>query len=213
MTEFIYVQFQFISNFLLSYISNPWEIIGIFALIFNVLSYLEKNDRKMFILLSICSGFYSIHFLWLWLLTASLINLFDVWKNLAVLKYKKNNYLFLVFATIYTIIWIKTWNWILSYLFTAWSILSLYSAFYFRWISLRIVYLLVTIIYLVYSIDWNSISWSLTALLFIIMLSISIFSLYKRRWFLWKVRYYRFLFLKNTRKLLGYRIRRFKFLR
>ena len=196
------------------YANITWELVWMVALIFNIISYLEKNDKMMFIMLAICSFFYWIHFLWLWLLTASVINFFDVFKNLIVINHKKNIKLFSIFAVIYIIIWIETGNWeILSYLLTLGSILSLFAAFYFRWISLRIVYLIVTFIYFFYSFAWNSISWMLTSLVFVITLSSSIYVLYKRRGFWWKVRYYKYLLHKKWIRLFSSRYRRLKFLR
>jgi hypothetical protein len=191
-----------------------WEFIWLIALFFNVVSYTEKNDRMLFIMLAICSFFYWFHFLWLWLITASVINFFDVFKNLIVIKYKKNLYLFLLFTIVYLIIWYKTANGeILSYLLTFWSIISLYAAFYFTWITLRIVYLVVTSIYLVYSIVWNSISGTLTSIIFIFVLSSSIYILYKRRWFWWKVRYYKYLLHRKFIRLFSSRNRRLKFIK
>ena len=196
------------------YANITWELVWMVSLIFNIISYLEKNDKMMFIMLAICSFFYWIHFLWLWLLTAPVINFFDVFKNLIVINHKKNIKLFSIFAVIYIIIWIETGNWeILSYLLTLGSILSLFAAFYFRWISLRIVYLIVTFIYFFYSFAWNSISWMLTSLVFVITLSSSIYVLYKRRGFWWKVRYYKYLLHKKWIRLFSSRYRRLKFLR
>ena len=196
------------------YANITWEFVWMIALVFNIISYLEKNDKMMFIMLAICSFFYWIHFLWLWLLTASVINFFDVFKNLAVIKHKKNIKLFSIFAIVYVIIWFETGNWeILSYLLTFGSILSLFAAFYFRWISLRIVYLIVTFIYFFYSFAWNSISWMLTSLVFIITLSSSIYVLYRRRWFWWKVRYCKYLLHRKWIRLFASRHRRLKFLR
>ncbi|MDD3793462.1 MAG: YgjV family protein [Candidatus Gracilibacteria bacterium] len=191
-----------------------WEIIGLIALFFNVVSYTEKNDRMLFIMLAICSFFYGLHFLGLGLLTASVINFFDVFKNLIVIKYKKNLYLFISFVIVYLIIGYKTANGeVLSYLLTFGSILSLYAAFYFTGISLRIVYLIATFIYLIYSIVGNSISGILTSIIFIFVLSSSIYILYKRRGFWGKVRYYKYLLHKKWIRLFSSKYRRLKFLR
>lgn len=200
-------------------INIPMEVIGIFALIFIVLSFFE-TDKKMFILLAIGSFFYWIHFLGLWLMTMACINLIDIAKNLVVIKYKKNELLFLIFILAYTLMWIytaKMWvytvNWvILSYLATLASIISLFAAFFLKWISLRIVYFVSIIIQLIYTIVWNSLSWSIINILLLLTVVSSAYLLYKRRWFLWKVRYARFLFLKNLRKFFWYRYGRVKFL-
>lgn len=200
-------------------INIPMEVIWVFALIFVVLSFFE-SDKKMFILLAIWSFFYFIHFLWLWLITLACINLIDILKNLVVIKYKKNELIFFIFILAYTIMWIftaKMWvysyNWvILSYLATLASITSLFAAFFLRWISFRIVYFVSIIILLIYTIVWNSLSWSITNILLLLTVTSSAYILYKRRWFWWKIRYAKFLFLKNLRKILWYRYGRVKFL-
>ncbi len=194
-------------------INIPMEVIGVFAMIFIVLSFLETDDKRMFLLLAIWSFFYWVHFWGIWLLTAALINFFDILKNLAVTRYKKNEYLFWFFVIAYTIIWVKTWNWeTMPYLFTLASITSLFAAFFLRWISLRIVYFASIMIQLIYTIVWNSLSWSIINILFLLSITSSIYLLYKRRWFLWKVRYAKFLFLKNLRRLSWHRFHRVKFL-
>ncbi|MFA5916922.1 MAG: YgjV family protein [Candidatus Gracilibacteria bacterium] len=198
---------------LLENINLP-EIVGVFALIFIVLSFLETNDRKMFLLLAIGSLFYSIHFWGLGLITASIINFFDALKNIAVTKYKKNKSIFLVFAVVYAIIGIKTGNGeLMPYLFTLASILSLYAAFFLKGITLRMVYFTSFTIQLIYTIVGNSLSGSIINLLFLLSITSSIYLLYKRRGFLGKIRYARFLLLKNLRRFLGYRYGRVKFLR
>ncbi|NVP17855.1 YgjV family protein [Candidatus Gracilibacteria bacterium] len=191
-----------------------WEIIGLIALFFNVVSYTEKNDRMLFIMLAICSFFYGLHFLGLGLLTASFINFFDVFKNLIVIKYKKNLYLFLLFTIVYLIIGYKTANGeILSYLLTFGSIISLFSAFYFTGIPLRLIYILTNFIYLIYSYFGNSLSGTLTSIIFIFVLSSSIYILYRRRGFWGKIRYYKYLLHRKWIRLFASRHRRLKFLR
>lgn len=198
----------------LDYINLPWEIVWVFALIFIVLSFLETDDKKMFILLAIGSLFYWIHFLWLWLITAAYINFFDIAKNLAVTQYKKNSTLFWLFFIAYLIIGYKTAAWeTMSYLFTIASITSLFAAFYLRWISLRIVYFASIMIQLIYTIIWNSLTWSIINILFLLSITSSMYLLYKRRWFLWKVRYASYVFYKNFRKFMWFRYKRIKFLR
>jgi hypothetical protein len=75
------------------------------------------------------------------------------------------------------------------------------------------VYFVSIIIQLIYTIVWNSLSWSLINILILLTIISSAYLLYKRRWFLWKVRYARFLFLKNLRKFMWFKYRRVKFLR
>lgn len=188
-----------------------WQTIWIIALLLNILSYHEKNDKKMFFLLAVTSLFYGFHFYWIWLITASLINFFDIWKNIIVTRYKKSTPLFIFFAIIYSIIGVMTSNGeILSYLLVFASILTIYAAFYFRAIALRIVYLLATFVYLLYSIDGKSLSGTLMAILFIIILSSSIYALYKYRGIFWKLRYMKVCCIKGCKKRWQVHKRRFK---
>lgn len=188
-----------------------WEIIWILALWINILSYLEKNDKKMFILLALASLFYAFHFYGIGLLTASLVNFFDIGKNIIVTKYKRNMSLFIFLAISYAIIGVMTSNGeILSYLLVFASILTMYAAFFFHWIALRVVYLLATFVYLLYSIDGKSLSWTLTALLFIVLLSLSISALYRYRGIVWKIRYFKMCCIKKCKKRLHFHKRRFK---
>lgn len=188
-----------------------WEIIWIIALLLNILSYHEKNDKKMFFMLAITSLFYGFHFYWIGLMTASLVNFFDIAKNIIVTRYKKNTPLFIFFAISYSIIGVMTSNGeILSYLLVFSSILTLYAAFYFRGIALRIVYLIATFAYLLYSIDGESLSGTLTALLFLILLSSSIYVLHKYRGVFWKIRYMKVCCIKGCKKRWYAHKRRFK---
>lgn len=194
-------------------INFKWEAFWIFALVFIVLSFLETNDKKMFILLAIWSFFYAIHFYYLALFTAALINFIDVIRNIVVLKYKKNDYIFWIFLIIYVTIWIQTANWeFLNYMFTLATLLSIFAAFYLKWLSLRYLYLTSIIMQLIFTIIWNSISWSLLNILFIISISITIFTLYKRQSLTWKIRYYKVLLYKKIRKLLWLKYKRYKFI-
>jgi len=185
---------------IIDWLRISWELFWSIWLLFIILSFIETEDKRMFLLLAIWSLFYWFHFYWIWLFTASLINFVDVSKNLAVIKFKNNIYAFLIFAIFYWIIWLLTWNWDpLNYLFTLCSITSLSAAFFMEWISLRIVYLLVTIYYLYYTIVWYSISWSITNVLLIFSIISSIYMLHRRRWFFWKLRYYSWILTKKIR--------------
>lgn len=180
------------------------------ALLMNIWSYMEKNDKKMFFLLAIASLFYWFHFYWLGLVTASLVNFFDIWKNIIVTKYKKNTFLFFFFAISYGIIGVLTSNGeILSYLLVFASIITLYAAFYFHGIALRFVYLIASCIYLLYTMVWNSLSWMFTSLVFIVILSYSIYVLYQHKGILGKLRYMKVYFLKTLRKKYCFHKKRF----
>lgn len=197
----------------LEMINIKWEIFWVFAFIFIVISFLQINDKKMFLLLAIWSFFYAIHFYYLLLFTAAITNFVDIFKNLAVLKYKKNDYIFWIFLILYITIWIQTENWeFLNYMFILASIISMSAAFYLKWISLRLVYLSSIIMQFIFTVIWNSFSWSLLNLAFIISIFITIFTLYKKQSLREKIKYYRIQVLKSIRKLFWLKYKRYKYI-
>lgn len=184
-----------------TFINLSWEAIWFIALIIRLAASFEKDDRKLFLLLATCSFFYWIHFFWLWLFTASFINFFDVTKNLVALKFKKNLYVFFFYIISYTIIGGLTSHWhIIPFMFVIWSMISIYAAFFLKGIYLRLCYLITNLLYLSYSIYGWSIAWSVSSILFSISLSFSIYILFKRKWFIWKIKYYNSLAYKKVVK-------------
>lgn len=176
------------------FINSSWEIIWFIGLFFCILSFTEKDDRKMFLLLALASFFYWLHFYWVWLLTASFLNFLEINKNLLALKYKKNLYIFFIFIISYLIIWWLTANWeIISYLIIIASIISIYAAFFLEWLKLRITYLTSNMFNLIYNFIWWSIAWTVSCILFMIILSYSSYILYKRKHFWGKILNYKYL--------------------
>ena len=146
---------------MIEYISPEiiWRIIGFIALIFVFFAFKETNDKKLIIYLAIGSFFWGFHFWFLWLISASLINFFDVFKNLIWLKYKKNNYWISFFVSSYIIIWLYTYldtGKIISFFPTIASILWAIAVFIFQWVYLRFILLSTLFIWFSY----NFIGWS-----------------------------------------------------
>lgn len=135
------------------------EIIGqaiwFIALFFVFLAFKETDDRKLIIYLAIGSWIWGLHFWLIGLFAASAINVFDVFKNLIWLKYKKNNYWVSFFIISYIIIWVLTytytWSYV-SYLPTVASIIWAIAVFLFRWIALRVLLLSTLLIWFTYNI-------------------------------------------------------------
>jgi len=135
------------------------EIIGqaiwFIALFFVFLAFKETDDRKLIIYLAIGSWIWGLHFWLIGLFAASAINIFDVFKNLIWLRYKKNNYWVSFFVISYIIIWILTYSYTWSYvsfLPTLASILWAIAVFLFRWIALRVLLLSTLFIWFTYNI-------------------------------------------------------------
>jgi len=141
------------------------EIIGqaiwFIALFFVFLAFKETDDRKLIIYLAIGSWIWGIHFWFIGLFAASAINVFDVFKNLIWLKYKKNNYWVSFFVISYIIIGVLTyhytWSYI-SYLPTLASIIWAVAVFLFRWIALRV--LLLSTLFIWFSYNFIGLSYA-----------------------------------------------------
>jgi len=131
-----------------------WQAVGFIALFYVFLAFKETNDRKLISYLAIGSGIWAIHFSLLWLIAAAAINLFDVFKNLAWLRYEKNNYWVSFFIICYIIIGLVsysfTWEYI-SFFPTVSSVLGAVAVFYFRGISLRIIMISTLFIWFAYN--------------------------------------------------------------
>lgn len=169
--------------------------IGFLALFVVFFAFKETNDRKLLIFLALGSLIWSIHFWMLWLYAAAWINLFDVFKNLAGLKWKKNNYWISFFVISYILIWVITFSFtkeLYSFLPTITSVLSAIWVLYFTWVTMRIFLILTLLIWFSY----NFISWSYAGMTSDIILiwatlygiyklktqkSFSIFSLFKKK--------------------------------
>lgn len=131
-----------------------WQLIGFIALFFVFLAFKETNDRKLIMYLAIGSGIWGIHFSLIWLVAAAAINFFDIFKNLAGLKYEKNNYWVSFFIMSYLVIWIVTYYFtreLVSFLPTISSILWAVAVFYFRGIPLRLILMSTLCIWFIYN--------------------------------------------------------------
>jgi hypothetical protein len=131
-----------------------WQAIGFLALFIVFFAFKETNDRKLLIYLAIGSFVWSIHFWLLWLYAAAGINFFDVSKNLAGLKWKKNNYWIGFFVCSYILIWYISFLYtgkLFSFLPTLTSVLSTLWVLYFTWVAMRIFLISTLFIWFIYN--------------------------------------------------------------
>lgn len=139
-----------------------WQFIGFVALFFVFLAFKETDDRKLIIYLAIGSGIWWIHFGLIWLIAASAINFFNVFKNLIWLKYAKNIYWVSFFIISYICIWVATYFYtqsVTSFLPTIASIIGAIAVFCFRDIPLRLLLLSTLFIWFVYNLMGSSYAW------------------------------------------------------
>lgn len=131
-----------------------WQIIWFFALWIVFFAFKETDDRKLLIYLAIWSFIWSIHFWILGLLAAAGINLFDVFKNIAGLKWKKNNYWVSFFVISYIIIWFISFSYTqkwFSFLPTITSVLWAVWVLYFHGIQMRLFLISTLFIWFLYN--------------------------------------------------------------
>lgn len=148
------------------------QTIWIIAFFISSYNFLFCKDRRFIIFTAIASFFWWIHFLLLWfaseeilffwLLSAWLVNFFDIFKNLISLKYEKNLKLVLWITAIYIIIWIFTYNWYISIIPTLTAIISTYLVFFVRWIYLNLGFLFIIVLWMIFNYISNSIWWLMT---------------------------------------------------
>ena len=165
--------FEYISLAILG--QSIWFI----ALIVAFFAFKEIDDRKLLIYLAICSLIWSLHFWIIWLYAAAWINLFDVFKNLAWLKWKKNNYWIIFFISSYISIWIATFIYtgaLFSFLPTITSVLGTIWVLYFRWIHMRLFLISTLLIWFSYNYIGWSYPWMISD---IVLIWATIFWIYK----------------------------------
>ncbi len=136
-----------------------WQAIWFLALLVAFFAFKETDDRKLLIYLAACSLVWSLHFWIIWLFAAAGINLFDVFKNLAWLKWKRNNYWIIFFIVSYLFIWVATYlyTWALySFLPTITSILWTIWVLCFTGITMRIFLIVTLVIWFIYNFIWWS---------------------------------------------------------
>lgn len=156
-----------------------WQAIGFLALFFVFLAFKETDDKKLIIYLAIGSWIWGIHFWFLWLLAASAINFFDVWKNLIWLKYEKNKYWISFFVLSYIFIWYFTHQHtgnIVSFLPTLASIIWSIAVFCFRWITLRILMISTLFVWFIYNFIGSSYAWMISD---IVLVFATLYGIYK----------------------------------
>ena len=143
------------------FLENPIaQTIWVLAFLVSVYNFLFCKDKKFIIVTAIASALWWMHYLILGLFAAAWINLFDVFKNMIALKYKKNLPLVISFTLVYIIIWIYTYTgqWI-SVIPTLTAILWTYLVFYVRWVWLNAWFIVIVLMWMSYNYIWNSIGW------------------------------------------------------
>lgn len=136
-----------------------WQAIWFVALWIAFFAFKETDDRKLLIYLAACSIVWSLHFGIIWLFAACAINFFDVFKNIAGLKWKKNNYWIAFFVVSYIIIWIATYSYtgkLFSFLPTITSVLWAVWVLCFHGITMRLFLISTLCIWFTYNFIWGS---------------------------------------------------------
>lgn len=131
------------------------QILWFIALWISIFAFKEHDDRKILVYLALCPLFWGIHFSFLWLYAAAGINIFDVFKNIAGLIWKRSK----IWTSIFVISYICIWIWVylhthtlISFLPTLAAVLGSIWVIYFSWYTMRFFLLLTLCIWLIYNI-------------------------------------------------------------
>ena len=160
-----------------------WQVIGFIALWFAFFAFKETDDKKLLIYLALCSFVWSIHFWILWLFAAAGINAFDIFKNLAWLKWKKNTYWITFFIFAYILIGITTYqytNSLISFIPTIASVLWVIWVLCFKGISMRLFLISTLVMWFIYNYVWWSYAWMVSD---VVLIWATLYWIYKLRKF------------------------------
>ena len=169
--EFLYEWLDIIkAQFLL----HPYaQSIGIIAFFIAIYNFLFCRDRKFIIVTAIMSAFWGVHYIGIGALSAGFINLFDVFKNLAGLKWERNKkwmYFFIfsyigigifTFAHKYFSQGLVTKDFIEIIPVLLW-VVSTYLVFFVRGLKLKIGFFITIFFWLAYNVISGSIGWATT---------------------------------------------------
>lgn len=141
------------------FIQGLWII----AFIASMITFLMKKDQRFIQMMVLVSFLWSIHFFFLGLLSAALINFIDIFKNLLALKFKKNNYITWGVIILYILIWIYTFSSvnIIEIFPVIASLASIYVVFQLTWVQMRLGFIAILLFWLIY----NYTGWSLGGVL------------------------------------------------
>lgn len=143
-----------------AYEINPIaQIIGFIWFFLSVLAFLFKNDKKTKVIHGISLAFWALHFLLLWLYTAVAVDLVWIVRNFSSIKKKWSNKMILLLSFTYILFWIITYKDIYSTLPVVSWILATYAFFKLDWIKFRLLLLVCSSMWIIYSLIWHSIWW------------------------------------------------------
>lgn len=178
---------EYIKNLPQIFLENPIaQIIWFIAFFVSAYNFLFCKDRKFIIVTAIASFFWWLHFFLLWwgssqvlmygLISAALVNIFDIFKNLISLKYERNIYWVVWISIVYLVIWFFTFKWYLSVIPTLTAILSTYLVFYVRGVYLNLWFLVIILLWMIFNFLSGSIWWLMTD---IFLFFFGLFGIYK----------------------------------
>lgn len=173
---------ELINNILSVFNANSIaQIFGLIALSIEVISVINKDDKKLIFFQAIAAIFWVIHFLLMWLVLAVVIWLIDMIRWFAALKFPKNIKLFSIFFILYWINAVYNFESLISIFAILASIWNLYLFFFlnWKWLSFRLGLLWTTILWLSYHILNQSIWWTINETIILILHFVTIFRLYR----------------------------------
>lgn len=159
------------------------QSIWLLALGFTIVAFTSKKDNIFLLFMIMASFLWWIHFMLLSLLPASFINFFDTIKNYLAYKYKQNKKFFIFLIISYLFIGFLTIDFddYFSFIPIFNSILSVFFIFYFKWIKLKLWFILIVSMWFIYNYFWNSIAGMISDIILFVSWWIWIYKIYKSK--------------------------------
>ncbi|MCP4524020.1 MAG: YgjV family protein [Candidatus Gracilibacteria bacterium] len=134
------------------------QSLGILGFIASIITFYVVSDKYFVYMMIVASVFWGAHFFGLGLLSAAYINIFDVFKNAASLKWKRNKQVTAGIVLIYLVIGYFTFDGeLVSTIPIITSVLGTFILFFLEGIKLRLGFMVILILWFIYNYVGQSI--------------------------------------------------------
>lgn len=161
-------------------LANPlWQWIGILAMIFSILWYTQKDDKKTLQIFLVSNFVWMLHFYFMATFSAMISCGIAIARCFFSLKYKRNKKIFFWVLAAVLISWVMTYENKLSILPMIASVVSAYWFFFLEKIKLRLFMLISSICWVIFSFWTFSIWWIISDSIVLVVLIFTMIKMIK----------------------------------
>jgi hypothetical protein len=144
-----------LENIIQVFLENPiGQTVWIIATIVMTYSWTIKDDQKMLYWFTGAMLVWSIHFFILWSMIAGLLYLYMFIRNLFFFKWPRNKWLFIAAAIVPFVILFHTYESHIDIVVTTAPLVFIYGLYFYKWLKLRLSFVIISFIWLYYS--WHA---------------------------------------------------------